>query len=122
MVIASATIANAEDYQRILSTPHPVFLLFASQHCFACPDAVELFELVAARYPLAVSLVLDCENTPRHPEVSGTPTLLVYLNGQLQEKLKGFGEDEGQAKRLMRTFKRYATGDTPATTLLHAAD
>ncbi|WP_017527996.1 thioredoxin family protein [Pseudomonas fluorescens] len=109
MGIANATIANAEDYQRVLNTPHPVFLLFASEYCPACPEAVELFERVAARYPNVVSLVLDCAKTPRHPEVSGTPTLLIYLNGQLQKKLKGFGDYEGQAKRLISTFKRYAT-------------
>ncbi|MFL1504369.1 thioredoxin domain-containing protein [Pseudomonas sp. O64] len=119
MGITNATIANAEDYQRVLSTHHPVFLLFASQSCPACPDAVELFELIAARYPDVVSLVLDCANTPRHPEVGGTPTLLIYLNGQLQEKLKGFGVYEGQVKRLMRTFMRYANTHKRPTSSLH---
>ncbi len=37
MGITNATIANAEDYQRVLSTHHPVFLF----PCPACPDAVE---------------------------------------------------------------------------------
>ncbi len=108
MGLINATIANAEDYRKVLTTPHPVFLLFASQSCPACPCAVELFELIAARFPDVRSVVLDCAKTPQHPEVGGTPTLLIYLNGQLQEKLKGFGDYEGQAKRVMRTFMRYA--------------
>lgn len=108
MGIATAVIANAKDFQRVLRTKHPVFLLFVSQHCPACGDAAPLFEMIASKYPWVVSLVLDCAETPRHPEVTGTPTLLVYLDGVLKEKLKGFGPEEGQAALVERTFKLYA--------------
>lgn len=108
MGIATAIIANAEDFERALRTPHPVFLLFVSQHCPPCADATPLFELIAGKYPWVVSLVLDCAETPKHPEVTGTPTLLVYLDGVLMEKLKGFGPQEDQAELMEQTFKRYA--------------
>ena len=108
MGIANAVIANAADFQKVLKTKHPVFLLFISQHCPACADAGPLFELIASRYPWVVSRVLDCAETPRHPEVTGTPTLLVYLDGVLMEKFKGFGPAEDQAELVEQTFKRYA--------------
>ncbi|WLH88059.1 thioredoxin family protein [Pseudomonas sp. FP453] len=113
MGLATATIANAEDYQRVLSSSRPVFLLFVSAHCPACTEAVPLFEMIAARYPSVMSLVLDCAHTPRHGEVTGTPTGLVYVNGQLQEKLQGFGPEEGQAALVEATFKRYAKRRRP---------
>lgn len=109
MGLATATIANAEDYQRVLSSPHPVFLLFVSAHCPACTEAVPLFERVAARYPNVVSMVLDCTQTPRHAEVTGTPTGLIYFNGQLKETLKGFGPLEDQAQLVEDAFARYAS-------------
>ena len=109
MGLATATIANAEDYQRVLSTSRPVFLLFVSAHCPACTEAVPLFEKVAARYPSVVSMVLDWAQTPRHPEVTGTPTGLIYLDGQLQEKLQGFGTLDDQAQVVEDTFARYAS-------------
>ena len=109
MGLATATIANAEDYQRVLSTSRPVFLLFVSAHCPACTEAGPLFERVAAKYPNVLSMVLDCAQTPRHPEVTGTPTGLVYVNGELKEKLKGFGPLEDQAQLVEDTFARYAS-------------
>lgn len=108
MGIATATIANAMDYRRALSTSRPVFMLFVSDHCPACACSGPLFELIAGKYPSVVSLVLDCAKTPRHPDVTGTPTLLIFLNGTLMEKFKGFGPEDQQAQFLEDTFKRYA--------------
>lgn len=108
MGYATATIANAEEYQRVLSTPQPVFLLFVSDHCPACSTAGPLFQEIASKYTSIVSLILDCAQTPRHPEVTGTPTLLVFLGGTLKEKFKGFGPEEEQAQFLQQTFRRYA--------------
>ena len=113
MGLATETITNAEDYQRVLSSPYPVFLLFVSAHCPACTEAGPLFERVAAKYPNVVSMVLDCAQTPRHPEVTGTPTGLIYVDGQLKEKLKGFGSPEGQKQLLENTFKRYSKPRRP---------
>ena len=108
MGLATATIANAEDYRQVLSSSRPVFLLFVSARCPACSQAVPLIERVAANYPEVVSMVLDCENTPRHPEVKGTPTWLIYLNGELKEAFKGLGAPEGQDQFVEDTFARYA--------------
>ncbi len=118
MGIANATIATAEEFQSVLDTEQPVFLLFTTEHCPACTNAIPLFELIAGKYPWILSLILDCAETPGHPEVTGTPTLLVYVGGALMEKLKGFGPEEGQAELVEQTFKRYALAGHPATTSL----
>lgn len=118
MGTATRKIADAKDFQRILNTPRPVFILFVSEHCPACAESGPLFELAAWKHPWIVSLVVDCANTPRHPDVTGTPTLLIYWNGVLVEKLKGFGPLENQAQAVEATFKRYNRVHRPATSAL----
>ena len=108
MGIATATIATTDDYRRVQSSSRPVFMLFISAHCPACGVAGPLFEQIAAQYRSVVSLVLDCAKTPRHPQVTGTPTLLIFQNGTLMETFKGFGPEEQQAQFVEDTFKRYA--------------
>ena len=110
MGYANGTIANAEDYQRVLSTSHPVFMLFVSQHCAACAGSAPLFKRIAGKYPSVVSLILDCARTPRHPEVTGTPTLLVFRDGALKEKINSFGPKAEQPLFLENTFNHYALG------------
>jgi thioredoxin 1 len=102
MGIATAVIADAMAYQQVLKSHKTVFMLFVSQHCPACGEAGPLFERFARKYARTVkSLVLDTAHTPRHPEVTGTPTLLVFQNGMMVEKLKGFDE-----KTLRETFAK----------------
>jgi len=102
MGIATAVIADAMAYQQVLKAHKTVFMLFVSQHCPACGEAGPLFERFARKYARTVkSLVLDTAHTPRHPEVTGTPTLLVFQNGKMVEKLKGFDE-----KTLSETFAK----------------
>lgn len=107
MGVATSSISSAKAFERLLNTPRPAFILFVSEHCPACAQAGPLFELHAWRHPRIVSLVVDCAHTPRHPEVTGTPTLLIYLNGALVEKFKGFGPLEEQAPFVQDIFSRY---------------
>lgn len=107
MGVATSRISSAKAFERALNTPRPVFLLFVSEHCPACEEAGPLFELTAWKHPWIVSLVLDCAHTPRHPEVTGTPTLLVYLNGARVEKFKGLGPMEDQEQFVQGIFNRY---------------
>lgn len=107
MGIATSRISSAKAFERVLNTPRPVFLLFVSEHCPACAEAGPLFELHAWKHPRVVSLVLDCAHTPRHPDVTGTPTLLIYLNGALVEKFKGFGPQDEQEQFVQDIFSRY---------------
>ncbi len=42
--------------------------------------------------------MLDTSQSPRHPNVTGTPTALFYKNGRLLKKLKGIGTEETLAR------------------------
>ncbi|MCS3512464.1 MULTISPECIES: thioredoxin family protein [Pseudomonas] len=109
MGIATSIIASAKDYQRTLAEHPLLFMLFVSPHCPACAEATPLFEQIASRYVDQVkSMVLDTEHTPRHPEVNGTPTLLIFKQGQLVDKLKGLGPQEDQEHRVNELFSHYA--------------
>ncbi len=107
MGIATRRISSAEEFKRVLNTPRPVFLLFFSEYCPACVSAGPLFELSAWRHPWIVSLALDCAQTPSHPDVTGIPTLLIYLNGDLVEQFKGFGPVDAQAQLVADIFNRH---------------
>jgi thioredoxin 1 len=111
MGIATTAIADASEYQKALQTQRAVFMLFVSPNCPACGEAEPLFLKVANRYRSRTKLyVLDTTQTPRHPSVTGTPTLLVLKNGKLVEKLKGFGPWETQEQTLKKTFTRHTRG------------
>ncbi|MGY2288629.1 thioredoxin family protein [Pseudomonas sp. SDO528_S397] len=109
MGIATDVIATAEAYQHALASHHTLFMLFVSQHCPACAESGPLFERIGAAHAKAVkSMVLDTAQTPRHEAVTGTPTLLIFRNGQMVEKMKGFGPWESQEQTVNDLFNRYA--------------
>lgn len=108
MGYANARIDTEDEFQKALSTSHPVFMLFVSEHCGACIYSAPLFELIAGKYPSVVSLILDCAHTPRHPEVTATPTLLVFLDGSLRDRFEGLGPPQEQPQFIEGLFKRYA--------------
>ncbi|WP_339532315.1 thioredoxin family protein [Pseudomonas mucidolens] len=108
MSLINTVLEDATAYSKALETPRTVFMLFVSPHCPACGAAKPLFSKVAARYRRqAAFYLLDTTQTPRHPEVTGTPTLLILKNGKLVERLKGFGPWETQEQTLKRTFARH---------------
>lgn len=107
MGVATRRISSAKEFGWVLNTPRPVFILFFSEKCPACAQACHLFEQTALKHPWIVSLILDCAHTPRHPDVTGTPTLLIYLKGAPVEKFKGFGALEEQEQCVKDIFNRY---------------
>ncbi|WP_421558586.1 thioredoxin domain-containing protein [Pseudomonas canadensis] len=114
MGIAKDVIASNEDYQRVLAAHPIVFMLFISKTCPACSSALELFKPIAEHYDPAVkSLVLDTAETARLEVVTGTPTLVVHVDGKIKEILKGFGPWETQEQTLKSLFKRYAQPPVP---------
>ena len=114
MGIARDVIACNEDYQSVLAAHPIVFMLFVSQTCPACANAVKLFESIAENYdPLVKSLVLDTAKTPRLQQVTGTPTLVVHTDGKIKEILKGLGPWETQEQTLQDLFSRYAQLQVP---------
>lgn len=91
-------------YRKALNTWRPVILYFGSQHCPACERAEPVFRAIAGKYKDHAHIyVLSTSESPRHPDVTGTPTVLFYKEGKLLKKLKGIGTREA----LEENFKQH---------------
>jgi thioredoxin 1 len=112
---AANTISNlAPVYRKALKTWRPVILYFANEHCPACEWAGPVFREVAEPYRLRANIyMLNTSEAPRHPLVTGTPTVLFYKNGKLMKKLKGIGTEE----TLSEDFARHV-GKTKAPAVI----
>lgn len=90
-------------YRKALSTWRPVILYFGSQHCPACEMAGPIFRRIAEAYRhFAHIYMLDIGESPRHPCVTGSPTVLFYKEGKLVKKLKGIGTEDTLAQDFAR--------------------
>lgn len=79
-------------YRKALKTWRPVILYFGNQHCYACETAGPIFHAIAEQYKdHACIYMLSTSQCPRHPQVTGTPTVLFYKDGKLLKTLKGIG-------------------------------
>lgn len=86
-------------YRKTLKTWRPVILYFANEHCPACEWAGPVFRQTAEPYRHRANIyMLNTSESPRHPLVTGTPTVLFYKNGRLVKKLKGIGTEESLAR------------------------
>jgi thioredoxin 1 len=86
-------------YRKALRTWRPVILYFGSQHCPACEMAGPVFRRIAEAYRhFAHIYMLVMEQSPRHPNVTGSPTVLFYKEGKLLKKLKGIGTEDTLAQ------------------------
>jgi len=91
--------ALAPVYRKALKTWRPVILYFGNQYCPACEMAEPVFRQIAAPYKDQARIyVLNTSETPRHPDVTCTPTVLFYKEGKLVKKLKGIGKPETLAE------------------------
>lgn len=87
--------ALAPVYRKALRTWRPVILYFGSQHCPACETAGPIFREIGERYRHHANIyMLSTSESPRHPNVTGTPTVLFYKDGKLLKKLKGIGTEQ----------------------------
>ena len=101
-------------YRKALKTWRPVILYFANEHCPACEWAGPIFRQTAEPYRHRANIyMLNTSESPRHPLVTGTPTVLFYKNGRLVKKLKGIGTED----TLARDFAEHI-GKTKAPTAL----
>ena len=107
MGVATRRISSAQGFNRVLNTPRPVFILFFSEHCPACAQACHLFEQTAWKHPCIASRVREWAKPPKHPDGTGAPTLLVYVDGVLADIFKGFGPWESQEQCVKDIFSRY---------------
>jgi thioredoxin 1 len=93
----------APAYRKALRTWRPVILYFSSQYCPACEMAGPIFRRVAEAYRhFAHTYMLDIGESPRHPCVTGSPTVLFYKEGKLVKKLKGIGTEDTLAQDFAR--------------------
>lgn len=75
--IARKTLAPV--YRKALKTWRPVILYFGSEHCPACEMAGPVFRQIAEPYRHHAQIyMLTTSESPRHPDVTGTPTVLFY--------------------------------------------
>ncbi|WP_283180469.1 thioredoxin family protein [Pseudomonas svalbardensis] len=99
-------------YRKALKTWRPVILYFGSQHCPACEMAEPIFRQIAEPYRHHAQIyMLNTSESPRHPNVTGTPTVLFYKDGKLLKKLKGIGTEQ----TLQEDFARHIGKVKPAT-------
>lgn len=94
-------------YRKALKTWRPVILYFANDHCSACEWAGPIFREIAEPYRHRANIyMLNTSESPRHPQVTGTPTVLFYKDGRLVKKLKGIGTEETLAVDFVRHIGR----------------
>jgi len=99
MNASNTTFSLAPVYRKALKTWRPVILYFANEHCPACEWAGPVFRRIAEPYRLRANVyMLDTSQSPRHPNVTGTPTVLFYKGGRLIKKLEGIGTEETLAR------------------------
>ncbi|WP_144925741.1 MULTISPECIES: thioredoxin family protein [unclassified Pseudomonas] len=92
-------VASQKDYRKALKNWRPVIFYFGHPQCYACGWADPLFCGVADTFQdRAVIYKLSTHESPRHPEVTGTPTVLFYKGGKLCRKLKGIGDEVSLAQ------------------------
>jgi len=103
-------VASQQDYRKALKTWRPVVFYFGHPHCYACGWADPLFCNVAETFQdRAVIYKLSTHESPRHPEVTGTPTILFYKDGKLRRKLKGINDEQS----LVRAFTEHVGRTRP---------
>ncbi|MHC8394642.1 thioredoxin family protein [Pseudomonas sp. LB3P93] len=109
---ANTRNALAPVYRKALKTWRPVILYFGSPPCMACEMAGPIFRQIAEAYRHHAHIyMLDTSESPRHPNVTGTPTVLFYKDGKLLKKLKGIGTEQ----TLQEEFARHIGRVKPAT-------
>jgi thioredoxin 1 len=104
--------ALAPVYRKALRTWRPVILYFGNEHCPACETAGPIFRQIGERYRHHANIyMLNTSESPRHPDVTGTPTVLFYKEGKLLKKLKGIGTEQ----TLQEDFARHIGKVKPPT-------
>ncbi|MBK5529765.1 thioredoxin family protein [Pseudomonas sp. TH06] len=107
MSVNAALSELAPTYRKALKTWRPVILYFANEHCPACEWAGPVFRQIAEPYRHRANIyMLNTSESPRHPQVTGTPTVLFYKDGRLVKKLKGIGDEETLAADFARHIGR----------------
>ncbi|KAA0985025.1 thioredoxin family protein [Pseudomonas sp. ANT_J12] len=95
MTSTTPQTALAPTYRKALKTWRPVILYFGNEHCPACEYAGPVFRAIAESFRHRADIyMLNTSESPRHPNVTGTPTVLFYKDGKLLKKLKGIGTEE----------------------------
>jgi len=113
----SSRSALAPAYRKALKTWRPVILYFGNDHCPACGWAGPVFREIAERYKDQANVyMLNTEQSPRHPKVTGTPTVLFYKDGKLLKKLKGIGTEQSLEEDFARHIGKLKRKPAPRKT------
>lgn len=113
MSLPHVTVETFE--QEVLQSPVPVLVEFTAQWCAPCrqlePILRELAEEWDGRIKIVAFDVDHAANSPRFMlkyRILGVPSLLLFVNGQVKERLTGF-RPKGF---IVKKFGRYATTTT----------
>ncbi|MEX5496040.1 thioredoxin family protein [Pseudomonas asgharzadehiana] len=111
MGFAKTVINHPDEYWKIVNQLSLAFVLFVTEGCEACKGADKRFGLISEKYSSKViSIIVDPRETPKIDALGGigTPTLVVYRNGQEARRFKGIGYPDDQEAYLTDIFNHYA--------------
>lgn len=110
MSLPQVTVENFE--QEVLRSPMPVLVEFTADWCAPCRQLAPVLEELAQEWQGRIKIVAfdvdQAEASPRfllRYRVLGVPTLLLFVNGQVKERVTGFRPK----KHLVKKFQRYLT-------------
>ncbi|WP_426135160.1 thioredoxin family protein [Pseudomonas sp. PWP3-1b2] len=113
MGVANTVLNHPDEYWKIVKQDPWVFVLFVSEYCAACQGANKCFELVSKDYDGRVRvIILDVGQTPKIEALGdiGTPTLVVYKNGDEEKRYLGIGHPEDRVEYLGEIFSHHLLG------------
>ncbi|QHD07611.1 thioredoxin family protein [Pseudomonas sp. R76] len=117
MATTNDVITSQAGYESALKQGRIVFTLFVSKSCPACEYYRPFFESAAKEHDRFVdSYVIEPTVAPElgKPErrstekVTGTPTLVTHIDGEVQEVIRGFVDEKTLTQELNDIFSRYA--------------
>ncbi len=108
--MANIPEVNEETFpEEVLKHPLPVLVDFSAAWCAPCKMLEPIVEQLAQEWSGKVKVVkLDVDDNPdlaTRYQVMGVPTLMLFVNGEVRERLSGYQPKD----RIIRMFSRSIT-------------